>query len=294
MGLPVHRDTDNRICSAATRVVGQSNVYINGLLVSVQGDPNTHGAGELNASNNDGSVFINGRKIVLKGSSAAPDNLFPPLGPPHDNPISVGASPNVFACGGGGGGGSGSGGGVSKSTKGGGAGSAQESSPDPNLRDADFNTQGFCKGVSVYRQLISDGYEPAAAAGMVGNILHESDQFRADTEYGNGIGRGWLQWSYSRRDSFERYASVNGIEPNTDKANYNYLQHELSGQDGDHWTRGYSLDEYKAISDPAQAAEYFMRGYERPADATANLANRQEYARRLFNNDHDCDGGTMV
>jgi hypothetical protein len=294
LNTPIHRDTDSRICGAATTVIGQSNVYINGLLVSVQGDTNTHGAGELSANNNDGSVYINGKKIVLKGSTASPDNLFPPLGPPHDNPISVGASPNVFACGGAGGGGSSDGGGnVSASSKGG-PGSAQQISPDENIRDINTNTQGFCKGVSVYRQLIDDGYTPAAASGIVGNILHENDQFQADIEYGTGIGRGWLQWSYSRRDSFEQYAAVNGLEPDTDTANYNYLQYELDGRAGNHWTRGYSLEEYKSISDPTAAAEYFMRGYERPAEATANLAARKEYARRLYDNDHNCDGGSQV
>ena len=100
MSVPVHRHTDSRSCGASTTVAGQSNVFVNNLLASVQGDPNTHGGGSLGATVNDGTVFINNKKVVLKGSSAAPDSLCPPLGPPHCNPAAVGASPNVFACGG--------------------------------------------------------------------------------------------------------------------------------------------------------------------------------------------------
>ena len=75
MNVPVHRHTDDRTCGATTTVVGQGTVYANNLLVSVQGDPNTHGGGNLGATVNDGTVFINGKKVVLQGSSASPDAL---------------------------------------------------------------------------------------------------------------------------------------------------------------------------------------------------------------------------
>lgn len=300
MNVPVHRDTDSRVCGASTTVTGQNNVYVNNLLASVQGDPNTHGSGNLGATVNDGTVFVNNKKLVLQGSSASPDKKFPPLGPPHNNPKAVGASPNVFACNGsagqGGtrngsfGGGSSAGGGASGAVSGG---SANPPPVDPNISEVNINTEGFCKGVDVYNRLIDDGYSPDAAAGIVGNLLHESDQFRADTEYGGGGGRGWLQWTGGRRVNFEQYAAANGVEPVTDTANYNFLNYELDGGTGNHWGRGYSLEEYKQITDPSEAAEYFMRGYTRPAEATANLAARQEYARRLRSGDHNC-GGTLT
>jgi len=104
VNIPVHRNTDSRSCGASTIVSGQSNVFVNNLLASVQGDGNTHGGGALGATVNDGTVFVNNKKLVLKGSNASPDALCPPLGPPHCNPTSVGASGDVFACGGGSGG----------------------------------------------------------------------------------------------------------------------------------------------------------------------------------------------
>jgi hypothetical protein len=94
----VHRDTDSRACGASTSVAGQSSVYVNNLRVSVQGDPNTHGGGSLDASVNNGTVFVENKLMVLLGSSASPDLLCPPLGGAHCAPSATGGSPNVFAC----------------------------------------------------------------------------------------------------------------------------------------------------------------------------------------------------
>ena len=71
----VHRDGDSRSCGAKTIVSGQSNVFANGKLISVQGDLNTHGGGALNVSINPGTVFINGLEMVVNGSTAGLDNL---------------------------------------------------------------------------------------------------------------------------------------------------------------------------------------------------------------------------
>jgi hypothetical protein len=76
-------------------VQGQNNVFANDLLVSVDQDPNTHGAGNLNAANNN--VFINNKLVVNHTpEDAEPDNLCPPLGGSHCNPVTDGGSPNVF------------------------------------------------------------------------------------------------------------------------------------------------------------------------------------------------------
>lgn len=99
MGIAVHRNNDSRACGAKTTVVGQKKVFVNGELASVLGDPNTHSGGSLNASNNDGSVYINNKPVVLLGSSASPDKLCPI--PPHCGPTATSASEDVFACGGG-------------------------------------------------------------------------------------------------------------------------------------------------------------------------------------------------
>jgi hypothetical protein len=67
-----------------------------GELVSVLDDPNDHGSGLLDASNNSGKVFINGKKVVYKNSSSRPDDLCIPLGGDHCTPSSLGSSSKVF------------------------------------------------------------------------------------------------------------------------------------------------------------------------------------------------------
>lgn len=67
-------------------------------LWAVQGDPNTHGAGELIASNPQ-TVFINGIPVIEVQDDSNPDNLCPPVGEPHCNPFSVSGSGTVFVYG---------------------------------------------------------------------------------------------------------------------------------------------------------------------------------------------------
>ena len=58
----VHRHGDARVCGATTIVSGQGTVYANSLLVSVNGDVNSHGAGALVAGSDN--VFAGGKAVV--------------------------------------------------------------------------------------------------------------------------------------------------------------------------------------------------------------------------------------
>lgn len=96
MTIAVHRDTDARICGHTTVVSGQSNVYANNLLISVDGDPNDAGGGELDASGTK-NVYINNKKIVNNTvDNAAPDSSCPAS--PHCNPHTDQGSPDVFVA----------------------------------------------------------------------------------------------------------------------------------------------------------------------------------------------------
>lgn len=88
MTIPVHRHSDSRTCGASNIVVGQSTVFANRRLISVDKDPDSHGAGNLNAKCNN--VFINSKMVVNIGDSANPDQA------PHPNPAAGSGSPNVF------------------------------------------------------------------------------------------------------------------------------------------------------------------------------------------------------
>ena len=89
----IHRNNDARSCGAKTQVQGQTTVFMNGELVSVQDDPNTHGAGNLKADNNDGSIRAGGKTVVLVGSNSDSDNQS------HNNSAATGGSPDIFSNG---------------------------------------------------------------------------------------------------------------------------------------------------------------------------------------------------
>ena len=92
---PIHRDTDSRICGAST-IATNHKVTANSLLIAVNGDPNSHGGGALNASSK--KVFCGGiLSVIHRADSAAPDALCPPLNGTHCGPSTAQGSPNVYA-----------------------------------------------------------------------------------------------------------------------------------------------------------------------------------------------------
>jgi hypothetical protein len=90
----VHRDTDSRICGATTVSAQGKDVYVNGLLWSIDNDPNTDGDGGLIAATNN--VFIGGTAVCNNNDNAKPDGLCPVPGGPHCAPAASGGSSNVF------------------------------------------------------------------------------------------------------------------------------------------------------------------------------------------------------
>lgn len=87
-----HRQDDSRNCGAKTIVSGQSTVYVNGKLWSVENDEEDHGHGEL-VSASAGTVLIGGKKVIVKTDHALIDDAGHP--PPETYPLE--ASGNVEA-----------------------------------------------------------------------------------------------------------------------------------------------------------------------------------------------------
>jgi len=85
----VHRHGDNRSCGATTTVTGQSTVFVEGKLFSVNGDPNTHGSGALIASGT--TVSVNEKPVIIIGDNASTDSLA------HTNPSAATGSGTVSA-----------------------------------------------------------------------------------------------------------------------------------------------------------------------------------------------------
>jgi uncharacterized Zn-binding protein involved in type VI secretion len=67
-----HRNGDSRNCGATTVVRSQSFVTVDGQLWAVNGDPNTHGDGDLITSNP--WLTISGLGVIVVGDSADPDD----------------------------------------------------------------------------------------------------------------------------------------------------------------------------------------------------------------------------
>lgn len=254
----VHRNSDSRSCGASTTVTGQSTVYVNGLLVSVKDDPNTHGDGGLNASVNPGTIFVNGKEMVLQGSTAKPDLLCPVVGGPHCNPVAVGASGDVFGADGGGGGGSGglantdnvadpTGQDLYGQAEDVNSRSAEEEAEEETetRRDADENdpSRNLEAGETpatlsereqtAYDYFVSQGYSPEEAAGIVGNLNRES---RLDPTAVNpndaGPGRdseGVAQWNRDRLSNLQGFAAERGTNYQDFNTQLAFIDHELRG-----------------------------------------------------------------
>ena len=71
-GKFAHRNGDQRNCLASTTVIGQSFVKVEGALWAVVDDTDTHGNGQLIASQT--YVKISGKLVILKGDLAKPDD----------------------------------------------------------------------------------------------------------------------------------------------------------------------------------------------------------------------------
>jgi len=94
----IHRQGDSRTCGAST-ITTQTTVRANGRFISVNNDPNSHGGGNLRATETVGKVRIGGIAVILSGDPSGPDALCPIPGGPHCAPAAASASPNVRAGG---------------------------------------------------------------------------------------------------------------------------------------------------------------------------------------------------
>lgn len=69
-------------------------MLVNGQIISLMGDTNTHLSGALTATTT--KTFVNGLPIARVTDNASPDALCPLGGLSHCNPSATTGSPNVF------------------------------------------------------------------------------------------------------------------------------------------------------------------------------------------------------
>ncbi|MBE0436739.1 MAG: hypothetical protein IBX56_13140, partial [Methylomicrobium sp.] len=116
-------------------------------------------------------------------------------------------------------------------------------------------------GSRLMNDLMRDqGLTKEQAAGVVGNLMHESAGFKKMQEVnprGGRGGYGYAQWTGSRRKQFEAWAAQKGLSVDSYEANYGFLNHELMGSENR------SLRALKKTSSVAESTRVFHDTFER-------------------------------
>lgn len=143
--------------------------------------------------------------------------------------------------------------------------------------------EGGVNAQTAFRHYTQRGVPPIVAAGIVGNISAESGWdpavFSGTRRGDNGTAFGAGQWRGPRQQHLFEFAQAKGHAfPSAEDQLDFYVEEGMSGRDPG---ARQALEEASRASTPEQAAEIFMRLYERPADRSS-LPHRQSAAREVF------------
>lgn len=136
------------------------------------------------------------------------------------------------------------------------------------------------KAPQVLERLMADhGLTREQAAGIVGNLGHESGGFKhyqelAPTVPGSRGGAGWAQWTGPRRVAFEKWAAEKGLDPKSDEASYGFL----TQGEPEEWNRALAAVKQHNTIDGATRA--FENTYER--SGVKAYGSRLSFANRVF------------
>lgn len=137
--------------------------------------------------------------------------------------------------------------------------------------------QGRDKAKYAYQFFQNKGLAPHHAAGIVGNLIQESGNFRDDVIAGtmkgdSGLATGIAQWHGERKNALEKWAQENGRNPYTLDAQLEFVYQEAR-QRGD-------LSALEQTSSPEQVSYIFAKRYERPRVIDPYRIN---YAKNIYN-----------
>lgn len=105
---------------------------------------------------------------------------------------------------------------------------------------------------------MSKGLTKAQAAGIAGNLLHESG-FNPSAVGDGGTSFGIAQWHNGRGDAMKRWTQANGYSSTSFRGQLEYLWHELNNGESN------ALRHLRATTTPYDAGMAFCRYFERPA-----------------------------
>jgi len=130
-------------------------------------------------------------------------------------------------------------------------------------------SRGDALGTEVGYRLMGDlkesyGLTDEQAAGLVGNLAHETGDFKFMQELepvvkGSRGGYGFAQWTGPRRKNFEAWAEENNMDISSYEANLGFLKHEI-----DETSEGRFMDSLREASTADEAAKVVSKKYLRP------------------------------
>lgn len=131
------------------------------------------------------------------------------------------------------------------------------------------------RGQYAYKKLLSMGYTPVQAAGIVGNLIQENSNL--DPSLSNSIGAtGIAQWLGGRLDALKAFAARKGTSWNDFNTQLEFIDHEMRG------TESYAYRELQKANTPEEAAYIVRKYYERPGEDEANDEARMGNARAVY------------
>ena len=109
---------------------------------------------------------------------------------------------------------------------------------------------------AIYDYLIQRGFSPAAASGILGNMMVESG-LRTDNLNPNEGAIGFCQWEGDRRTALESFATANGKSVTDWHVQIDFMMHELQTNESGAYAK------LKSAQTPREAAAVFDQCYER-------------------------------
>ena len=136
----------------------------------------------------------------------------------------------------------------------------------------------------IYNYCVSQGCSAAAACGIVGNAEIESGFDPSIKAYDGSGSIGLFQWLSSRRKTLESEAKAAGKSATDADFQIQFMWKEWSSSAyvNDLKKQGYTLEQWKSLSDPKKAAALFAGVFERGADGFDKKGVRGAAAQKWY------------
>ena len=149
----------------------------------------------------------------------------------------------------------------------------REVAPGPAISPPPISEQGPVNDAMTFFQ--SKGWTKEQAAGIVGNLMHESGMDPNIHERGGGPGFGLAQWSSPERQrALSDYAHSKGENTPSLQTQLEFVQRELETSEGA------AAQALRSAKTPQEAAKIFSDTFERPG--VPAIENRQKLAQAAY------------